>query len=382
MKQQLDHSRWWRHKSRPRFLAPWRREAADLDAHQNPEEMARHLASLKGKAAIYHCISRTVNRERIFGSKEKEQFAVFLRQYEAFCQVRVYTWCIMSNHFHILVEIPEAPEDRGKSWSDEKFLRHVSIVYFGKYYAAIQKELTTLRKEGRDREAEEFRDRFFARMWDLSRFMHDLKMRFAHWFNKVHDRDGHLWAEKFKSLLVESGHAARIVGAYIDLNPVRAGMVEDPKDYRWCGYAEALAGEKRARQGVRMLFNEYVGESHGDNMGAEFAAGPWDKLAAEYRKILYWDGAESDRDERKGRAGISRGKVEEVERKGGKLSEMEMIRHRVRHFTDGLVIGSESFVEGVFLVARGYFGPRRKSGARKIRHAETVLRAMRDLDSK
>jgi REP element-mobilizing transposase RayT len=289
---------------------------------------------------------------------------------------------MMSNHFHILVEIPEAPEDRGKSWSDEEFLRHVSIVYFGKYYRAIKKELTTLREERRDAEAEEFRDRFFARMWDLSRFMHDLKMRFAHWFNKVHDRDGHLWAEKFKSLLVESGHAARIVGAYIDLNPVRAGMVEDPKDYRWCGYAEALAGEERARQGVRMLFNEYVGESHGDRTGAEFAAGPWEELAAEYRKILYWDGEESDRDERKGRAGIARGKVEEVERKSGKINEMEMIRHRVRHFTDGLVIGSESFVEGVFLAARGYFGPRRKSGARKIRHAETSLRAMRDLDSR
>jgi hypothetical protein len=73
--------------------------------------------------------------------------------------------------------------------------------------------------------------------------------------------------------------------------------------------------------------------------------------------------------------------VEEVEKRGGKLSEMEMIRQRVRHFTDGLVIGSESFVEGVFLAARGYFGPRRRSGARKIRHAETSLRTMRDLDS-
>jgi hypothetical protein len=71
-----------------------------------------------------------------------------------------------------------------------------------------------------------------------------------------------------------------------------------------------------------------------------------------------------------------------VGKKGGKLGEMEMIRHRVRHFTDGLVIGSESFVEGVFLAARGYFGSRRKSGPRKFRHAETSLRAMRDLDSR
>jgi hypothetical protein len=194
--------------------------------------------------------------------------------------------------------------------------------------------------------------------------MHDLKMRFAHWFNKEHDRDGHLWAEKFKCLLVESGHAARIVGAYIDLNPVRAGMVGDPKDYRWCGYAEALAGEERARQGLRMLFHEAVGESLGDRTGAEFAARPWKELAAEYRKILYWDGQKSDRDERKGRAGISRRKVEEVEAKGGKLSEMEMIRHRVRHFTDGLVIGSESFVGGVPRSAGVFRTPAQERGAK------------------
>ncbi|MEZ5431159.1 MAG: hypothetical protein R3F31_08270 [Verrucomicrobiales bacterium] len=40
------------------------------------------------------------------------------------------------------------------------------------------------------------------------------------------------------------------MAAYIDLNPVRAGMVDDPKDYRWCGYAEAVAGGRRARRGL------------------------------------------------------------------------------------------------------------------------------------
>ena len=377
-----DHSHWWRRKTRPRFLAPWRREAVDFGEFDSPEELEKHLASLRGKAAIYHCISRTVNRERVFGPAEKEQFAVFLRQYEKFCQVRVLTWCMMSNHFHILVEIPEAPEDRGRLWSDEKFLKHVSCLYFGEYYAAISNELRNLRKKGRERDVEEFRDRFFDRMWDLSRFMHDLKRRFAQWFNRENDRDGHLWAEKFKSVLVESGHAARIVGAYIDLNPVRAGIVKDPKDYRWCGYSEALAGLESAREGVRMLLFEEASAWHGEKLGAKLAARPWKELAAEYRKILYFDGEESLRDEKKGRAGIAKKDVAEVLEKKGKLSEAEMIRHRVRHFTDGLVIGSEGFVEGVFRVARGYFGPRRKSGARKIRQVETSLRAMRDLGSK
>ncbi len=49
---------------------------------------------------------------------------------------------------------------------------------------------------------------------------------------------------------MEEGEALRTIAAYIDLNPVRAGLVNDPKDYRWCGYAEALGGSKRARKAL------------------------------------------------------------------------------------------------------------------------------------
>jgi hypothetical protein len=60
--------------------------------------------------AHYHCISRVVNREFVFGDVEREQFVQFMREYEAFCGVRVLTYCILSNHFHILVEVPESAQ--------------------------------------------------------------------------------------------------------------------------------------------------------------------------------------------------------------------------------------------------------------------------------
>jgi len=374
---------WWRKKYRRRFLAPWRREAADLEGLATRRgALERHLAGLRGKAAIYHCVSRVVDRRRVLGPAEREQFARHMRIYERFCQVRVLTHCVMGNHFHILVEIPEAPGDRGESWSDAEFLEHISCLYSGGCRRAIEAELKDLRKKGMDREAAEFRGRFFARMWDLSAFMHDLKLRFAKWFNREHDRDGALWAAKFKSVLVESGHAARIVGAYIDLNPLRAGLVEDPKDYRWCGYAEAVAGGRRAREGLRLLIFGKVAAHLGGTLGAKAAAASWREIAAEYRKILYLDGEQGPRDEGKGRAGIPEEKVTEVLAKGGRLSEAEMLRCRTRHFTDGLVIGGESFVEGAFALARDCFGPRRRSGARKIRRVDTPLRSMRDLRRK
>ena len=62
--------------------------------------------------------------------------------------------------------------------------------------------------------------------------MKGLLIRFTRWFNRVHERTGTLWEKRFKSVIVESGTAARTMAAYIDLNPVRAGMLKDPADYR------------------------------------------------------------------------------------------------------------------------------------------------------
>src|SRR5580692_11758767 len=66
-------------------------------------------------------------------------------------------------------------------------------------------------------------------MYDISIFIKELKGRFAQWYNRRHGRYGVLWAERFKSLLIEGGEALAAVAAYIELNPVRAGLCADPK---------------------------------------------------------------------------------------------------------------------------------------------------------
>ena len=72
-----------------------------------------------------------------------------------------------------------------------------------------------------------------GRLFDLSKFMKEFKHKFSTWFNGTHGRRGTLWEERFKSVLLEEGEAVRTVAAYIDLNPVRAGLCENPEDYRW-----------------------------------------------------------------------------------------------------------------------------------------------------
>jgi putative transposase len=98
--------------------------------------------------------------------------------------------------------------------------------------------------------AQQYRQKFLDRMLDLSEAMKTLKQRFTMWFNRRHGRVGTLWESRFKSVLVE-GEVETLtkVAAYVDLNAVRAGMVTDPKDYRWCGYAEVLGASTK---GIRL----------------------------------------------------------------------------------------------------------------------------------
>jgi hypothetical protein len=80
------------------------------------------------------------------------------------------------------------------------------------------------------------------------------------------------------------------------------------------------------------------------------------------------------------KSGFSKERVEAVLRSGGKLSRAELLRCRVRWFSDGVAIGSKGFVEGVFTKCRGHFGAKRKDGARKVREdAAGGLHALREL---
>src|SRR4030095_6756796 len=135
--------------------------------------------------------------------------------------------------------------------SDEQLLERCAAIYGSQKLKEIRAPLQILPDQPPEWAA--YRERFLCRMWDLSHFMKSLKQRFTQWFNATRPRrrKGTLWEERFKSVLVEgTPEALSTIAAYIDLNPVRAGIVEDPKDYRWSGYGTAMGGVQRANEGV------------------------------------------------------------------------------------------------------------------------------------
>ncbi len=274
-----------------RQLAPRHRKGLDAGGLEPVDEaVAAALAALEGKAAIYHCVSRVVNRERVLRREERDVFVEIMRRYEAF-SVHVLTHCVMPNHFHILVEVPAPPEDRGAAWSDERLLEHTGLIYSRRKVAGLRWTLEHFRAQGDAEAADALRASFLRRMWDLSEFMKIVKQCFTQWFNRRHGRHGVLWEERFRSGLVEDGHAARRVAACIDLNPVRAGLVADPKDWRWSG---ARRGGGRQNRGPAW---PAAGALRGGRRPDEPATGAREvsdakELLRRYRRILFLDGAQ------------------------------------------------------------------------------------------
>ena len=306
--------------------------------------------------AYYHCVSRIVDRRFALENKEKEVFVRIMRGYEAYCGVRIITFCVMSNHFHILLEVPRRPPKELLP-TDAELTERLRKAQCSFGASTLAQRLEMLRASGDHQRAEELRERFFSTMWDVSYFMRVLKQRFSQWYNGAHDRKGTLWEERFRSVLVEPDIALQVVACYIDLNPVRAGLVTDPKEYRWCGYAEAVAGVKESREAIAFVMVGFTTSS--SSIGERLAA---------YRCQLFEAGGISTANEASGQKqkGFSAEQIESVRVVGGKLGVSAALKCRIRRFTEGLVLGSVEFVEEYFQRYRHGFSACRVSGARPI----------------
>ncbi len=377
-----------------------RMEALGRSMKRPPRRILGQFGGENAGGQAYHVMSRTAGGEKLFGEVEKEAFRRLMWRMARFSGVEVLTYALMGNHFHVLVKVPERArflkrfEGEG---GEERLLEHLSLLYSKTYISAVRQELTRVRAAGREGEVEAILEAFRKRFCDLSCFVKELKERFSRWYNKHYDRRGTLWMERFKSLLVEDGEALRTMALYIDLNPVRAGLVEDPKDYRWTGYGEASGGSKRARRGLcRVMeapmdsWEERRGEltpskayrcwlfGEGLEVAVEKAIGSGGSVGGERSGLEVASRLKSALPLKK--KGFSKERVEAVLKGGGKLSRADLLLCRVRWFSDGVAIGRKSFVEGIFTRCRGHFGAKRKTGARKVREDEAGgLHALREL---
>jgi putative transposase len=150
--------------------------------------MARPLR-VEYPGAFYHVMNRGNAGEEIFTRNiEKRRFLDCLQRASSRFFFRVHGYCVMSNHYHLLLETPQPNLSRAIQW---------------------------------------------------------LNVSYSVWYNRYHNRRGHVFQGRFKALLVQADSYLNTLSQYIHLNPVRAGIVQKPEEYSWCSYLDFL-GQRQA----------------------------------------------------------------------------------------------------------------------------------------
>ena len=264
---------------------------------------------INDETTVYHVMSRTALDGFPLGDIEKDFMLDLIKRYSALYFVEILGFCLMGNHFHILVKtLPEY------KFSDQDIKKRY-VAFYGDDRVFTDGLIPSLR----------------AKLSSLSEFVREIKVGFARYYNKRHNRRGYFWGDRFKSVIVDKGETLVNCLAYIDLNPLRAGIVNRPEDYRWNSLGYHVQTKNR---------DNFLSTDFGLK---EFNVKSEKDRIRRYRRYVYEAGA-VNRPE-KGKTKVIGDRILETERnREFELSRSDRFRYRTRYFTDSGIIGSRKFV--------------------------------------
>jgi len=245
---------------------------------------------------------------------DKERGMRLLRRLSGYYLLEIVSACWMGNHFHIVLYAP--PEEELPSFR-EIAARHNAFYPDAPLRQIHPADAESCLRVGRN-------------MIDISRFMKDYQQRYARYYNRAHNRRGHVWGDRFKSVILDGRDALWSAVKYVELNPVRAGLASDPADYRHCCWGwKSGSGRHPFEEWFVHHMRSALGEQ-GATLDAEAVFAMFRGELA--RTIASESGASSDE---------IRERTAAAER--GESMPLRFLR-RTRHWTDGGIIGSKEFV--------------------------------------
>jgi len=261
------------------------------------------------ETTVYHVMSRTALDGFPLGDIEKDFMLNLIRRYSALYLVEILGFCPMGNHFHLLVKV--LPEYK---FTDEEIKKRY-VGFYGDDRVFTEGLIPSLR----------------AKLSSLSEFVREIKVGFARYYNRRHNRRGNFWGDRFKSVIVDKGETLVNCLAYIDLNPLRAGIVSRPDDYRWNSLGYHLQANNRGN---------FLSTDFGLK---EFNVKSKKERIRRYRRFVYEAGA-IDRPDKMHAKVIDAKVVAKERKKNFEISRISRFRYRTRYFTDSGIIGSKEFV--------------------------------------
>jgi hypothetical protein len=202
----------------------------------------------------------------------------------------------------------------------------------------------------------------------LSEFMREIKVGFARFYNRRHNRRGYFWGDRFKSVIVKNGAILFNCLAYIDLNPLRAGLVERPEQYRWNSLGYHIQTNNR---------DNFLSTDFGL---IEFNVKSKKERIRRYRRYVYEAGSLSRSE--KGSLKVIEDKVLEKERnREYELSRTDRFKYRTRFFTDSGIIGSKEFVSANYQRFKNLFSSKHEKKPKPVKGLDGVYSLKRLLEA-
>jgi len=287
---------------------------------------------INDETTVYHVLSRTALDGFPLGDVEKDFMLDLIRRYSKLYLVEILGFCLMGNHFHILVKM--FPEHK---FTDDDIQKRYEVFY-GDDVMFAAGWIPSLREK----------------LSSLSEFVREIKVGFARFYNKRHNRRGYFWGDRFKSVIVEKGETLINCLAYIDLNPLRAGLVERPEDYRWNSIGYHLqTGNK----------DNFLSLDFGL---VEFGVLDSEERLKYYRRYIYEAGA-VDRSEKGERKVIGDAVVKKERKKGFEIGRVDRFRYRTRYFTDSGIIGTKEFVSKNYTRFKHHFNSKNEKKPKPVK---------------
>ena len=281
---------------------------------------------VKGEPAVYHVVSRTALEGFVLGDVEKEYLFDLIKRLSSIYFAEVLGFCLMDNHFHLLIRM-----HTGDEYSDEEIKMR-----FGLYYG-----------DGEKRELHDGQIPYFRAKWaNLSEYVKEIKQGFSRFYNKLHHRKGFFWSERFKSVIVDDGETLINCLAYIDLNPVRAGIVTRAEDYRWCSLGYHVQSDNKG--GFLSL----------DFGLREFGVKDEKARLGHYRRFVYEK--------------LSPDSAETEKEKDFEIRTVDRFRYRSRYFTDSGIIGTKAFVTRFYQEFRDRFSSRHEKRPKVVQGLDGI----------
>ena len=303
----------------------------------------------------YHLISRTVGQAFLLSSLEKDYFVKLMFKLAKGFYIDIHAFAVMSNHFHILATgLYETALQ-----ADRKTLL---TRYKSMYGRTADPPEGSYRNNGELIPDEDGGiERLRNRLGSVSDFIKELKQGFSRWYNRRHKRKGYLWSDRYQSVIIEKGDPELICSAYIDLNAVRAGIVQRPEDYRWCSIGMMVRNPRKAMalfKPVKLAEGKWNLSDHvanGDTQSRmERVIKPIDMCL--YRGFLYTSGCRKC----SGKGSIPESVYSEAMRLNGRLGLGARLSYRFRNLSEGVALGSADFIRTIQRdMARKYLRPRR-----------------------